>query len=251
MFKIKHSCLLCGFPQKPHRIHNLLLKLNFQSWMLNVQCTIWSKCRKKWWNSFPDHQFMLLKVKYLTYLSSLKTKLSCKRTMNWNKIKIKLFCKRTINGNQIKMKLFCKRIINGNQNHLYPHPAPHHDLVLTQLWLVYNVFPLFQLRAACRLCSCERKYRSSPSFRESPGFFHTKTRLLSQSNQGPFFDTGFKKDLPWFCDHLKTNTRSTDKDLSYSSLFAFLILPFLFDHLSLTRSRQDKDGDWEWLQGHI
>ena len=112
---------------------------------------------------------LLLKVKYLTYLSSLKTKLSCKRTMNWNKIKI---------------KLFCKRIINENQNHHYPHPAPHHDLALTQLWLVYNVFPLFQLRAACRLCSCERKYRSSPSFRESLGFFHTKTRLLSQSNQG-------------------------------------------------------------------
>ena len=60
----------------------------------------------------------------------------------------------------------------------------------------------------------------------SPGFFHTKTRLLSQSNQGPFFDTGFKKDLPWFCDHLNTNTRSIDKDSSYSSFFACPAISF-------------------------
>ena len=175
--------------------------------------------------------------------------LFCKRTINGNQINMTLFCKRTINGNQIKLKLFCKRIINGNQTHLYPHPAPHHDLVLTQLWLVYNVFLLFQLRAACRLCSCERKYRSSPSFRESLGFFHTKTRLLSQSNQGLSSTPALRRTC-YGSVIIWTLTPGPQIKTRHIHLY-LLILPFLFDHLSPTRSRQDKDGDWEWLQGHI
>ena len=50
MFKIKHSCLLCGFPQKPHRIHNLLLKLNFQSQRIlahNVEREMHNVIKKK------------------------------------------------------------------------------------------------------------------------------------------------------------------------------------------------------------
>ena len=37
-FKIQQRRLLCGFPQKPHHIQNLPLKLSFQSQRILVEC---------------------------------------------------------------------------------------------------------------------------------------------------------------------------------------------------------------------
>ena len=85
--------------------------------------------------------------------------------------------------------------------------------------------------------------RAQASSIQRPGFFHRATKALSSTPA--LRRTCHGSVIIW-----TLTPGPQDKDSSYSSLFAYPAISF-WSPKSPTRSRQDKDGDWEWLQGHI